>query len=631
MSAQTAAPPAQQSSSAELSHGQIMTILAGLMMGMFLAALDQTIVSTAIRTIGDDLHGLSAQAWVTTAYLITSTIATPLYGKLSDIFGRRGFYLFAIVIFVIGSLACSFANSMYMLAAFRAIQGIGAGGLMSLALAIIGDILPPRERAKYQGYFLAVFATSSVLGPVIGGFFAEQDHILGLTGWRWVFLINVPIGIVAFLVVARTLHLEHTRQDHRIDYWGAVALTVGLVPLLTVAEQGRTWGWGSGKSIACFAIGILGLIAFVLAEAKMKDEALIPLRIFRHRAVTVTVVASVIIGMAMFGAMMMLPLYMQIVHNASPMKSGLMMLPLVAGMMTASITAGQLTARTGRVREFPIIGTAIVTVGMFLLHTISADTPLWQVMVFMAIVGIGLGNCMQALTLIVQNAVSPREIGMATSSATFFRQIGGTVGVAIFLSMLFSTVGGNIKTNITDEAKTPAFQQALKSGLADKELMKDEHAYGILQGLANPKSGGGALNNVSEDSSVIARLPKAVAHPFEAGFAQSMDHVFLLASGIALLGFITLLFLPKIELRKQSAMAAAAAQDKSNAELAADGGAARRADTAADGGVDAGSTPADETHDDVSDAVAAAIARVEARKHGEQVDHSVARHASHDE
>ena len=620
MTSPAAAAQTAPDQSREFSHGQIMTILAGLMMGMFLASLDQTIVSTAIRTIGDDLHGLDAQAWVTTAYLITSTIATPLYGKLSDIFGRRPFYLFAIGIFILGSLMCSFANSMYMLAAFRAVQGIGAGGLMSLALAIIGDILPPRERAKYQGYFLAVFATSSVLGPVIGGLFAEQETILGFTGWRWVFLINVPIGVAALGVVAKTLHLQHTPRNHRIDYWGAVALTVGLVPLLTVAEQGRTWGWSSGKALACFAIGALGLVAFVLAEAKMKDEALIPLRIFKNRAVSVTIVASVIIGMAMFGAMMMLPLYMQIVHNASPMKSGLMMLPLVAGMMTASIISGQATARTGRVREFPIFGTAVVAIGMFLLHGISADTPLWQVMLYMAVVGIGLGNCMQALTLIVQNAVSPREIGMATSSATFFRQMGGTLGVAVFLSMLFSTVGDNIASNVSDAAKTPEFKQALGSALKDKALMQDKEAYGIVQGLANPK-GGGNMNAVSEDSSVIGRLPKAIAHPFEQGFAQSMDHVFFLAAGIALLGFLTLLLLPKIELRSQSAMAAAAsAEAKTEGQLATDGVQARRDESAAP----SGATSSDEL-------VAAAVERVEKRQHGEEVDHTVARHAAHDE
>ncbi|MDT4995285.1 MAG: hypothetical protein QOH97_5177, partial [Actinoplanes sp.] len=229
--------------SVEFTHRQILTILAGLMMGMFLAALDQTIMATATRTIADDLRGFDLQAWATTAFLITSTISTPLYGKLSDIYGRRGFFLFAIAIFVIGSMLCGLSQNMYELAAFRAVQGIGAGGLMSMALAIIGDIVPPRERAKYQGFFLAVFGTASVIGPLLGGFFAGQDSIIGITGWRWIFYLNVPIGIAAMAVVARVLHLPHTRTDHRIDWPGALALIVGLVPLLTVAEQGRTWGW----------------------------------------------------------------------------------------------------------------------------------------------------------------------------------------------------------------------------------------------------------------------------------------------------------------------------------------------------------------------------------------------------
>ena len=655
-----AATKAMPGESGELTHKQIMTILAGLMMGMFLASLDQTIVSTAIRTIGDDLHGLDAQAWVTTAYLITSTIATPLYGKLSDIFGRRGFYLFAIGVFIVGSIACTFAQSMYQLAAFRAIQGIGAGGLMSLALAIIGDILPPRERAKYQGYFLAVFGTTSVLGPVIGGFFAEQSSIFGLAGWRWVFLINVPIGLAALLVVARTLHLHHTRVDHRIDYWGAAALTVGLVPLLTVAEQGRSWGWGSTKSITCYAIGAVGLIAFYLAERAMKHEALIPLRIFRSRAVSVTILASVIVGMAMFGAMMMLPLYMQIVHNASPTKSGLMMLPLVLGMMIASITSGQITAKTGAVRIFPIVGTAFMAVGMFLLSHIDADTQLWLVMLYMVLVGMGLGCCMQALTLIVQNSVAPREIGMATSSATFFRQMGGTIGVAVFLSMLFSTVGDNIRSALESAAKTPAFGQALKTAAADPSLRKDEHAYGIVQALIDPKRYGDKLESVNSDSSVIGHLPKAVAHPFQAGFAESMAHVFLMASIIALIGLLILLLLPKIELRTGSAMAANKAADAQAANDAAAGAEADRepatptdkdvvkhhlvGEGPAEGALDAaaawgaghtlhelpdqdnpGFTP-DGTPADV--AVAEAERRVAMREHGENVEHRTPRHGA---
>src|SRR3954463_9653746 len=245
------------------------------MLGMFLAALDQTIVASAIRTIGDDLHGLSMQAWVTTAYLITATISTPLYGKLSDIYGRKRFFLAAISIFLVGSAPRAFATSMYMLAGFRAVQGLGAGGLFSLALAIIGDIVPPRERAKYQGYFLAVFGTSSVLGPVIGGFFAGQATLLGIDGWGWVFLVNVPIGIAALVVVAPTLHLRNTRLDHRSDWWGAAALTVGLVPLLLVAEQGRIWGWDSSRSVTCYVIGGIGLAPVFLAERVIGDEAIL--------------------------------------------------------------------------------------------------------------------------------------------------------------------------------------------------------------------------------------------------------------------------------------------------------------------------------------------------------------------
>src|SRR3954452_20561382 len=304
----TATPP---SAPGEYTHAQILTILGGLMMGMFLGALDQTIVSTSIRTIADDLDGLSVQAWVTTAYLITSTIATPLYGKLSDLYGRRPLFLTAISIFVIGSAACSFATSMYMLAGFRAFQGLGAGGLFSLALAIIGDIVPPRERARYQGYFLAVFGTSSVLGPVIGGFFAGAESILGIAGWRWVFLVNVPIGIAALIVVAKVLHLRHTPRPHRIDWWGAITICICLVPLLTVAEQGRSWGWDSPRSIACFVVGAIGLALFILAEALMREEALIPLRFFRNATFSLTSIGGFIVGMGMFGGLALLPLYLQ--------------------------------------------------------------------------------------------------------------------------------------------------------------------------------------------------------------------------------------------------------------------------------------------------------------------------------
>jgi EmrB/QacA subfamily drug resistance transporter len=411
-----------------MTHRQILTILIGLMMGMFLAALDQTIVATAIRTIADDLKGLDQQAWATTAYLITSTIVTPLYGKLSDIYGRKKFFLAAISIFVVGSMLCTLSQSMLQLAFYRAFQGLGAGGLFALALAIIGDIVAPRERAKYQGYFLAVFGTSSVLGPVIGGFLAGQSSILGIDGWRWVFLVNVPIGILALLVVGRTLHLQHTRLDHRIDWGGAVALTVGLVPLLLVAEQGRDWGWTSARSMACFVVGAVGVVAFLLVERAMGDEALVPLTLFKERTVAVASVASVIIGVAMFGGLVSIPLYLQIVKGATPTEAGLMLLPLTLGIMTASIVSGQLISRTGRYRHWPIIGAGLLTAALFVFHYVHADTPLWQTMLVMVFFGAGLGFNFQPLTLAVQNAVSPRLIGVATSSATFSRQIGGTLG-----------------------------------------------------------------------------------------------------------------------------------------------------------------------------------------------------------
>jgi EmrB/QacA subfamily drug resistance transporter len=542
----------------EFTHRQILVILAGLMSAMFLASLDQTIVSTAIRTIADDLQGLDAQAWVTTAYLMTSTISTPLYGKLSDIYGRKPFFVIGIVIFVFGSLLCTLAASMYMLAVFRGIQGLGAGALMSLALAIIGDIIPPRDRAKYQGYMLAVFASSSVLGPVIGGFFAGADTIFGIDGWRWIFLINVPIGAAALTLVMITLNVKNVRVDHRVDWVGAAAIVVGLVPLLLVAEQGNTWGWGSPAALGCYVVGLAGIGLFLIVEAHAGDQALIPLQLFRDRTFAIVTVGGVIVGMAMFGGMMTLPLYMQIVHGADPMESGLMMLPLVAGMMGASIVSGQLISRTGRVREFPIFGTAVAAVGLFLLWTIDADTSLTLVMVYMLVLGIGLGNCMQPLTLLVQNAVSPREIGVATASATFFRQLGGTAGVAVFLSILFSRVGGSISGELEQAAADGSLARGVQEGLADPALRQDPDAYGIVRALADPTTGAGALETVTKDSSVINRLPELVAHPFEQGYALSMSEIYLVAGILAVAASVILAFMPQIVLRTGSAQAEAA-------------------------------------------------------------------------
>ena len=549
----TRSAPSEQTDGG-FTHRQTVMILLGLMMGMFLAALDQTVVSTAIRTIADDLNGFSLQAWATTAFLITATISTPLYGKLSDIYGRKPFFLFAISIFIAGSALCGLSRSMYELAAFRAIQGIGAGGLFSMALAIIGDIVPPRQRARYQGYFLAVFGTSSVLGPVLGGLFAGANSILGISGWRWIFYINVPIGLAALVVVNRVLHIPHTRRDHRIDWQGAVALIIGLVPLLIVAEQGRIWGWSSGRSMLCYGLGIVGLVLFYLAERMCKDDALIPLRLFRGRTFTVATMSSVIIGMGMFGAILVLPLYLQIVKGYSPTGAGLATLPLVLGIMAGSVISGQTISRTGRYKIFPIVGTGLMVVGLYLFSLIGADTPLWKTALIMPIVGLGLGGNMQPIILAIQNAVSPREIGVATSSVTFFRQMGGTLGTAVFLSVLLSTLPGRIADAFNSVRGTPGFQAALAAH-------PDQAA--TLQAAG---SGNADLN----DTSFISRLAPVIAHPFKVGFSDSMSTVFLMGAAIMVVGFVIVLLLPEIPLADRSASQARAAEAQAEAGAAAE-------------------------------------------------------------
>ncbi|HEX2300044.1 MAG TPA: MDR family MFS transporter, partial [Pseudonocardiaceae bacterium] len=414
--------PAPVTPGVAFTHRQILAILAGLMLGILLAALDQTIVSTSIRTIADDLNGLDQQAWATTAYLMTATVSTPLYGKLSDLYGRRPFFLTAISVFILGSVLCTISQSMYELAAFRAVQGLGAGGLMSLAFAIIGDVVPPRERARYQGYFLAVFGSASVLGPLLGGAFAGADSILGIAGWRWVFLVNVPVAAAALLVVARMLNLPHTRREHRIDWMGALALSVGVVPMLLVA-------------------------------------------------------------------------------------------------------------------------------GLLLFSRVTVETPLWLTAGYMVIFGLGLGCNMQTLTLAVQAALPPQEMGTATSSATFFRQMGGTLGTAVFLSILFSTVGDRIGGAFRTVAPTPAFQAALQ----DPAVLSNPANQPVLSAL---KSGRGLEGVSIDDSSFINQLDPRLARPFLVGFSQSMDLVFLTASGVALAALVLVIFLREVPLSQHSGIVA---------------------------------------------------------------------------
>jgi EmrB/QacA subfamily drug resistance transporter len=573
---------------AVLQHRQILLIIFGLMAGMFLASLDQTVVGTAMRTIADDLKGLSLQAWVTTAYLITSTVSTPLYGKLSDIFGRRPLYLTAILIFLVGSLASTFAWSMYSLAAFRAIQGLGAGGLMSLALAVMGDILAPRERAKYQGYFLAVFGISSVAGPLIGGLFSGATEILFIGGWRWIFLINIPIGIAALALVV-----------------------VALVPLLIVAEQGRDWGWGSLGAWVCYIVGGIGVVAFVIVERLMGDDAIIPLKLFKNATFSMATLLGVLVGFGMFGAMLTLPLYLQLVFGLTPIESGFALLPMILGLMIASIVSGQVIARTGRYKIFPIIGTFLMSIAFFWWTFASADKPLIFMMGGMLLVGLGLGQLMQTLTIASQNSAQPRDIGVATSGSTFFRQIGGTLGVAVLFSVLFARIPDTIKASFSDKTVlrhalnaalnpdvaglgknagimkdvydpivkkiTDGANAALPAGAPPLDFSNDQVRTGVIDGIL--KQGGGSFSGGGSNSALTDKLDgdtaflthasKALSAPFLNGFNDASVTVYWVALIVVLVAFVLAFFLKAPPLRSKSGVQQAADDRAAEAEAEA--------------------------------------------------------------
>ncbi len=548
-----------------LSHKEIILILIGLMSGMFLSALDQSVVGTAMRTIADDLQGLELQAWVTTAYLITSTISTPIYGKLGDIFGRRRLFLIAICIFVFGSILSVFASSMYELAAYRAVQGLGAGGLFALAITILSDIVPPRERARYQGFILAVFASSSVLGPVVGGLFSGAHEILFIAGWKWIFLINIPFGAAALFLVWRFMHVPHTPVKHRIDWLGALTIVVGVVPMLLVAENGRQWGWASSTSIAMYALSIVGIVGFIFAERAAGEEAILPLKLFQNRTFALTTVLGVIVGIGMFGGMMTLPMLLQIVNGVTPTQSGFLMLPMVAGMMTATTVSGQITSKTGKYKIFMVIGTGMLMLGYISLFGYHYDTPIWAMSISMVIIGMGLGQLMQTLTLAAQNAVEARDIGVATSSTMFFRQMGGTLGVAVFISILFN----NLPDRIADAFKSTAYGDPFKAKVgeimtqfAQGKLPATDPNVVFVQSLqADPAAIGDKLNG---DSSFLSTIDPVLARPFLVGFAESSVSVFVIAAAVVAVAFVMSFIIKAAPLRNKSA-----AEEKADAAVAA--------------------------------------------------------------
>ncbi|WP_066043384.1 MDR family MFS transporter [Herbiconiux solani] len=551
-----------------MTHRQILFIIFGLMAGMFLASLDQTIVGTSMRTIGDDLDGISLQAWVTTGYLILSTISTPLYGKLSDIFGRRPLYIIAIVIFLIGSLLAGLATDMYQLAIFRAIQGLGAGGLMSLALTVMGDILAPRERAKYQGYFLATFGISSVIGPLLGGLLSGAPQILGITGWRWIFLLNLPIGAVAMVIVLLFLHIPHTKREVRIDWWGVVAVIVTVVPILLVAEQGREWGWGSWGAILCYVLAPLGLALFIVVERRMGDDAIIPLKLFKSSTFTVATILGVLVGFGMFGAMMTIPNYLQIATGATPTQAGLLMIPMVLGLMISSIVSGQLISRTGRYKIFPTLGTGLLVVAFIYMSFVSADKPVWYVLIGMLVIGLGLGQLMQTLTIASQNSVGPRDIGVATSSSTFFRSIGGTLGTAVVFSVLFSRLGNTLLDAFTN----PEIIAGTQAAAADPAVQANPANAAILQVLANAQTDPSSLGTaLSGDTSFLVGADSRLSLPFVDAWANATSTVFLVCLAVVAVAFVLSFFLKATPLRQRSALEESAAEDAAvKAQLAAE-------------------------------------------------------------
>jgi EmrB/QacA subfamily drug resistance transporter len=487
-----------------LSHKQILVVMGGLMTGMFLAALDQSIVGTALPRITSELGGLDKLSWVVTAYMLTATASTPLWGKISDLYGRRLLFQIAIVTFVAGSLLAGFSHNIEQLIAFRAVQGLGGGGLMSLALAVIGDIIPPRERGRYQGYFAAVFGTSSVLGPVMGGFFADGP------GWQWIFFMNVPIGLVALVITSAALKMPHVRRDHSIDYLGA-ALVVGSVSsfLLDTAWAGPDQGWGSRTGVELLVAGVVLAVAFVLVERRA-TEPIIPMRLFGNSIFSIANLFGFLIGIAMFGSMIFIPVYLQVVDGMSPTRSGLAMLPMVVGIFSTSITAGQMMSRTGRYKIFPILGAAVVIVALVMLSQLTATTPYWYAGLSMYVLGAGLGFTMQILITVVQNSVDRSDIGVATSSVTFFRQMGGSFGTALFGAILSSRLA--------------------------------VHIAAAMAG-APGGTGGAPVGDVTNNVEAIRALPEPVRSLVTGAFSDALRDVFLSAVPLVAVALVVAFFL----------------------------------------------------------------------------------------
>ena len=507
----------------EHTHKEIMVILGGLMTGMLLAALDQTIVSTALKNIVEEFNGLNHYTWVVTAYLLTSTAATPLYGKISDLYGRRIVFQFAIVTFLLGSALAGASQNMTQLIATRALQGLGAGGLMALTFVIIGDIVPPRERGRYQGYFGAVWGLSSVAGPLLGGYFSDHHHIMGVTGWRWIFYINIPFGIASLVITSMVLHIPKIKREHSIDYLGAILLIASVVPiLLTLSVYGPENGWSDSHTILYLVIGVIFGVLFFVQEKRAK-EPILPLHLFKNHTFNVTSVLGAVIGAGMFGAIVMLPLYMQVVKGYSASSAGLKLIPMMLGIVTMSIFSGKYISTHGHYKRFPIIGAAIMTIGILLMTRFQIDTPYWQVALNAVLVGMGLGLSMQTIVIALQNSVDLRDMGVATSSNTFFRSLGSVFGTALFGSILTNRLAHYMQSGFAELAKTNP------KALASIDPTK--------------------LKSLGNNSALIHQMPADVQHVVLQAFVNGFHVVFFAAAPVTALGFFLALMLKELPLR----------------------------------------------------------------------------------
>ncbi|MEU7145747.1 MDR family MFS transporter [Nocardia sp. NPDC046473] len=511
------------------------------MAGIFLSALDVTVMSTSLRTIGDGLGGLDLLAWVTTAFLVTETVSGPIYGRLADIYGRKPLYLTAILLFLLGSLMCAFAQSMYQLAAFRAIQGLGAGGLITLPYTISADLMAPRDRARYQGYFMAVWVSASVLGPAVGGLFSDASSILGVAGWRWIFLINLPIGLIALVVTAKALNVKHYRRGTKVDYWGATTILVAVAPIIMLFEKGREWGWNSPLFLACLVIGVLGLAAFLVVERRAGEAALIPLALFRVPTYRTSMLIAGTVGAGMFGAISLVPLYLQLVHGVRPIVSGLIMLPMMLGVIIATVVSGLIISRRGRYKILPVTGAAVAAVGMISFGFVGVQTPIWVPVLLVMLFGIGVGSCTQAVTIAAQNSVPARDTGAATASLTFIRQMAGALGMALFLSIMFGTLRANVSDALQHAGTDQAFVAATHDPAA-AEMPRNAPLFDFLSGN----------QQIPADSSFLDTMDQTLAKPFREGFASSINLVFLLGAGIMVLTCLLALRMKEVPLRDQS-------------------------------------------------------------------------------